>query len=62
MIEVWQHLAPFGGRSIGGAVEALLTKVIYWQLLVSLIVVVFVATAVSVSQPNSYYQHDALRL
>jgi hypothetical protein len=23
ILEVWQHLAPFGGRPIGGAVEAL---------------------------------------
>jgi hypothetical protein len=28
MFEVWQNSAPFGGRPIGGAVEALLTKVI----------------------------------
>jgi hypothetical protein len=27
MLEVWQNLASFGGRLIGGAVEALLTKV-----------------------------------
>jgi hypothetical protein len=39
MFEVWQKLAPFGGRHIGGAVEALLTKVINWQLSVLLIVV-----------------------
>jgi hypothetical protein len=32
MFEVWQNLAIFGSRSIGGAVEVLLTKVIKWQL------------------------------
>jgi hypothetical protein len=26
MFKVWQNLAPFGGRPIGGAVEVLLTK------------------------------------
>jgi hypothetical protein len=31
MFEVWQNLAPFGSRPIGGAVEALLTKIINWQ-------------------------------
>jgi hypothetical protein len=46
MFEVWQNLAPFSGRPIGGAVEALLTKVINWQSLVLLIVVFFVAAAV----------------
>jgi hypothetical protein len=38
MFEVWQNLAPFGGRPIGGAVEALLTKVINSQWSVSPIV------------------------
>jgi hypothetical protein len=28
MFEVWQNLAPFGCRPIGGIVEALLTKVV----------------------------------
>jgi hypothetical protein len=28
MLEVWQNSAPFDGRPIGGAVEALLTKVV----------------------------------
>jgi hypothetical protein len=31
LLEVWQNLAPFGGRPIGGAVEALFTKVVNWQ-------------------------------
>jgi hypothetical protein len=46
MFEVWQNLAPFGGRQIGGAVEALLTKVINRRSSVSPIVVFFVAAAV----------------
>jgi hypothetical protein len=33
MFEVWQNLAPFGGRPIGSAVEALLTIVINQQYL-----------------------------
>jgi hypothetical protein len=33
LLEVWQNLSPFGGRPIGAAVEALLTKIINWQLL-----------------------------
>jgi hypothetical protein len=37
MFEVWQNLAPFGGRPIGGVVEALLTKVVNWQFSVLLI-------------------------
>jgi hypothetical protein len=44
---MWQNLAPFGGRPIGGVVEALLTKVFNLQLSVLLIVVFFVAAAVS---------------
>jgi hypothetical protein len=28
MFEEWQNLAPFGGRPIGGTIEALLTKVV----------------------------------
>jgi hypothetical protein len=34
MFQVWQNLAPFGGRPIGGAVEALLTKtLVIWTCL-----------------------------
>jgi hypothetical protein len=47
MFKVWQNSAPFGGRPIGGAVEALLTKVFNRQLSVSPIVVFFIAAAVS---------------
>jgi hypothetical protein len=43
MFKVWQNLAPSSGSLIGGAVEALLTKVVNWQLSVSKIVVLFVA-------------------
>jgi hypothetical protein len=53
MFELWQHLAPFCFRPIGGATEALLTKFVNWQLSVSLIGVFFVAATVSViTQPN----------
>jgi hypothetical protein len=31
-LEVWQNLVIFGGRLIGGAIEALLTKVVHQQL------------------------------
>jgi hypothetical protein len=31
LLEVWQNLAPFGGRPIGTAVEVLLTKVFNQQ-------------------------------
>jgi hypothetical protein len=62
MLEVWQNLAPFGGKPICGAVEALLTTIVNRQLSVLLIVVFFVTAAVSVSQPNGYSQHDALRV
>jgi hypothetical protein len=48
MFEVWQNLAPFDGGPIGGAVEALLTKVINRQSSVSPIVVFFLAAAVSI--------------
>jgi hypothetical protein len=47
-LEVWQNSAPFGGRPIGGAVEALLTKFINRRLSVLLIIVYFVAATVSV--------------
>jgi hypothetical protein len=47
MLKVWQNLAPFGGRLIGGAVEVLLTKLANLQLSVLLIVVFFVAAAVT---------------
>ncbi len=39
MFEVWQNSAPFGGRPIGAAVEALLTKFVNWWSSVLLIVV-----------------------
>ncbi len=39
LLEVWQNLGPFGGRPIGGAVEALLTKVFNKRSSVSPIVV-----------------------
>jgi hypothetical protein len=35
MVEVRQNLAPFGSRPIGGAIKALLTKVINQQSSVS---------------------------
>jgi hypothetical protein len=47
MLEVWQNLAPIDGRPIGGAIEALLTKVVNLQLSVLLIAVFFLAAAVS---------------
>jgi hypothetical protein len=62
MLEVWQNSASFGRRLVGSAIEALLTKVVHWRSSVLLIVVFLVATAVSVSQPNSYSQHDELRV
>jgi hypothetical protein len=43
LLEVWQNLAVFSGRLIGGTVEALLTKVLNQQSTVSRIVVFFVA-------------------
>jgi hypothetical protein len=46
MFKVGQHSANFGGRPIGSAVEALLTKVVKQQSSVSPIVVLFVAAAV----------------
>jgi hypothetical protein len=66
MFEVWENLAPFGGRPIGSAVEVLLTKVVNRQSLLLPIVVFLVAAAVSISQPNNskqlwYSQRDALR-
>jgi hypothetical protein len=33
LLEVWQNLAPFSGRPIGAAVEALLMIVVNWQSL-----------------------------
>ncbi len=62
MFKVWQNLAPFGGRPICSAVEALLTKVVnqwYWQ---SLIVNFFVAVTVSIMLRVSYSQHCTLRV
>jgi hypothetical protein len=43
-LEVWQNSAIFSGKPIGGAVEALLTKVINQQSTVLPIVAFFVAT------------------
>jgi hypothetical protein len=60
MLEVWQNLVSFGGRPIGGAVKALLTKVVNRQSSVLLIVVFFVTAAVRVSRTNGYSQCDAL--
>jgi hypothetical protein len=61
MFEVWQNSAPFSGRPMSSAVEVLSTKFVNQQSSV-LPIVVFVAATVSVSQPNSYSQHDALRV
>jgi hypothetical protein len=47
LLEVWQNLAPFRSRLIGGAVEALLTKVVNWQLSVSPTVVFLLPPAAS---------------
>jgi hypothetical protein len=49
MFKVWQNLASFDGRTISGAVEALLTIVINWQLSQLPIGFVFVAVAVSLA-------------
>ncbi len=62
MVELWQNLASFGGRPIGGAIKALLIEVNNQQSSVLLIVALFVAAASSVSQPNGYSRHDALRV
>jgi hypothetical protein len=62
MLEVWKNLASYDSRPIGSAVEVLLTKVVNRQSAVLLIVFFFVAATVSVSRPNGYSQHDALRL
>jgi hypothetical protein len=43
LLKVWQNLPPFGGRPIGSAIEALLTKAANWQSSVLPIVVFFVA-------------------
>jgi hypothetical protein len=45
MFGVWQNLAPFGGRPIGGTIEVLLTKVNNQQYCRLLIPVFFVAAA-----------------
>jgi hypothetical protein len=45
LLGVWQNLAPFGGRPINAAVEALFTKVFNWLLSLLPIVVFFVAAA-----------------
>jgi hypothetical protein len=39
MFEVWQNLALFGSRTIGGTNEVLLTKVVNWWSSVSPIVI-----------------------
>jgi hypothetical protein len=50
MFEVWQNLAPFGGgRLIGGAIEALSTKVVNEQSSVLPIDVYFIAAVVCIS-------------
>ncbi len=46
LLEEWQNLAIFGGRPIGGAVEALLTKVIGRRSSVSPIVFFLLPPAV----------------
>jgi hypothetical protein len=46
MFEVWQNLAIFSGQPIGGAIEALLNKVINQQLSVLPIVVFSLPPAV----------------
>jgi hypothetical protein len=46
LFEVWQNLAIFGGRPIGGAVEALFNKVVDQRLLVLPIVVFLLPPAV----------------
>ncbi len=46
MFKVWQNLAPFGGRPIGGTIEVLSTKVINRRSSISLILIFFVAAAV----------------
>jgi hypothetical protein len=62
MLEVWQNLASFGGRLIGGAVEALLTKAVIRRSSVLLIIIIFFAAAVSISPLYGYSQQDALRV
>jgi hypothetical protein len=52
MFEVWQNLAPFGGRPISSAVEMLLTKVINRQSSVLLIYIFFAAAVSLITQPN----------
>jgi hypothetical protein len=53
MLEVWNDLAPFDSRLIGGTIEALLTKIANQQLSVLPIAAFFVAAAVSViTQPD----------
>jgi hypothetical protein len=55
-------LGLFGGRPIGGAVEALLTKVDNQQSSVLPIVLFFIATTVGMTQQNGYSQRDVLRV
>jgi hypothetical protein len=51
MFKVWQKLTPFGGKLIGGSVEALLAKANNQQVSVLPIVICFVAAAATL--PNS---------
>jgi hypothetical protein len=54
MFKVWLNLAPFGGRQIRGAFEALLNKVVNQQSSVLPTVVFFITATVSIiTQPNS---------
>ncbi len=63
LLEVWQNLAPFSGRPIGAAVEALLTKVFNRQSSVSPIVVFYVAPVVfPYNQLNSHHAHRCYHL
>ncbi len=53
MLELWQNEAPFDGRPISGAVEALLTKVVNQRLSVLPTVVFFVTADILITRPNS---------
>jgi hypothetical protein len=48
MFKVWQNLPPFSSRPNCGVVEAPATKVVNQQLSILLIVVFFIAAAVSI--------------
>ncbi len=65
VFEVWQDSAPFGGRPIGGAVEALLTKVVNNPRYLGLPIVIFFSAATdsrweydTLSVRVSYYQQE----